>query len=338
MGLRYLHGMIPAALILTSDFELCHMIRIAVERFGIDAGFALRESEALKHLEKNKFDLLIVDCSDLQHGCQALRKMRLHRTHRTAVCIAIVLDRAHTKIVCDAGANFVVPHTNYEIEIAATLRTAYGLILRERGRYNRFPLDAPLSLRCADYSGEARILNVSEGGMCIRGIARPLHGAVQLKFILEGEESPLPIQVNGNAVWQREGNAGIQFTGMSTASRAQLDNWLARQFDIQAKLPPKGAMAAMGNTYEEGAASEQSRIFGRSGEIRAIVTAIISGGPVRARCSACQSTITFGNAIGAALDQERKLREAFIAHLQEKHPEQVAESFPESSEISLSHK
>ena len=40
--------MTPEALILTSDFELSHMVRVAVERFGITAGVALGTPDALK--------------------------------------------------------------------------------------------------------------------------------------------------------------------------------------------------------------------------------------------------------------------------------------------------
>ena len=91
--------MTPEALIITSDFELCHMVRLAVERFGITAAIALSPADALQQLARNKFDLVVVDCSNLEHGCAALRKMRLNPTHRSAVSIAIVLDRDHTRYV-----------------------------------------------------------------------------------------------------------------------------------------------------------------------------------------------------------------------------------------------
>jgi len=149
--------MTPAALILTSDLELSQTVRAAVERFGINTGFALRTSDALDHLQKNKFDLLIVDCSALEQGCIALRQMRMHRSHRSAVSVAIVAHREHAKYVSDSGANFVVEHANYETEISATLRTAYGLVLRERGRYNRFPLDVAVVVRGVNFVSEGMI-------------------------------------------------------------------------------------------------------------------------------------------------------------------------------------
>jgi len=71
-----------------------------------------------------------------------------------------------------------------------------------------------------------------------------------------------------------------------------------------------------------------------AGEIHPIVTAIIRGGPVRARCSSCQTTITFGDTINAPLEQERKLREAFVAHLHERHEgemERASADYKESS-------
>lgn len=312
--------MTPAALILTSDFELCHMIRLAVERCGIVPAVALRTPDALKQLDKNKFDLFIVDCSDLEHGCAALRYLRLHRTHRNAVAIAVITDRRYSKIASDAGASFIVEHANYEAEVPATLRSAYGLILRERGRYNRFPINVPVIVRCGEYSVEATLENISQGGVCVRGIVRPLQPPVQLKFVLE--QGGTALQVTGNPVWQRTERMGIQFASMSTANRGELNDWLARQFEYLGKLPIRHSASGVVAGAQQVETSD-SRVFGKSGEIRAIVTAVIRGGPVMARCSGCKMTITFGNTIGAPLDQERKLREAFVTHLHEKHPEEL---------------
>jgi hypothetical protein len=311
----------PEALILTSDFELSHMVRLAVERFGITAGFALQTDDAIGHFEKKKFDLVVVDCSDLEQGCVALRKLRLNRTHRSVVSIAIVGDRGHSKYVSDSGANFVISHANYEVEIVATLRSAYGLVLRERGRYNRFPSAAAVTVRCGEFVAEARVLNISQGGLCISGIERPLSGQVQLKFALE--DGCIPIQIFGNPAWQRDKSAGIQFASMTKATRAELEEWLARQFEIETKvrghLPSAGS--GMRSTF---ASADQTQSVATEGEIHPIITAIIRGGPVSARCSACQVTITFGNTIGVPLEQERKLRDAFLAHLEDKHQAEFA--------------
>jgi hypothetical protein len=40
---------------------------------------------------------------------------------------------------------------------------------------------------------------------------------------------------------------------------------------------------------------------------------------VRARCSGCQADIPLGPNIGDSIEQERKLRDAFTRHVQEKH-------------------
>jgi PilZ domain len=314
--------MTPEALILTSDFELSHMVRVAVERFGITAGVALGTPDALKQIERNKFDLVIVDCSDLDQGCAALRKMRLNRTHRSAVSIAIVGDRDHTKYVSDSGANFVVSHANYEVEIVATLRSAYGLVLRERGRYNRFPSTSLVNLRLGAFVADGRIRNISQGGLCISGIDHPLQGNVQLRFALE--DHSIPIQANGRVAWQRDGLVGIEFATMTKASRSELEQWLAEQFEIQTKVRPKISFATLTGGQDDVVPIESARsATAKTGEIHPIVTAIIRGGPVRARCSSCQATITFGNTIHTPLEQERKLRDAFAIHLHEKHEDEL---------------
>src|SRR5579872_729208 len=232
-GYAHTELMTPEALICTSDFELSHMVRLAAERFGITVGIALSPTDALQHLERNKFDLVVVDCSELESGCAALHKMRLNPTHRSAVAIAVVVDRDHAKYVCDSGANFVIAHAHYETEIVATLRSAYGLVLRERGRYNRFVLDAEVHVHTGDQRMIGRILNLSQGGVCVVGMSQRISGRVQLRFALE--EGKPELQVTGNVAWQREQRLGVQFTNMSKANRNDLDAWLARQFEIQAR-------------------------------------------------------------------------------------------------------
>ena len=328
--------MTPEALILTSDFELSHMVRVAVERFGITAGIALHAPDALKHLERNKFDLVIVDCSDLDQGCTALRKMRLSRTHRSAVSIAIVGDRGHAKYVSDSGANFVVSHANYEVEIMATLRSAYGLVLRERGRYNRFPSTSAVNVRLGALVVDGRIRNISQGGICISGVKDVLDGHVQLRFALE--EGSIPIQASGRVAWQREGLVGIEFQTMTKASRSELEQWLSEQFEIQTKVRPPVTIATGKGADENIIPIDAARTAdtAHAKEIYPIVTAIIRGGPVRARCSSCQATITFGNTISAPFEQERKLRDAFAVHLRERHEGELEASSQHHPEVSSS--
>lgn len=305
----------PEALILSADRELSHVLRAAVERFGIVADASPENENDLGQLQTNKFDLVVVDCSDLERGCATLREVRQHQTHRSAVSIAIVKGKENVQRASDAGADYVVSHANYEVEIAGTLRSAYGLILRERGRYSRFPLVAKVQVRSESFSAEAWILNVSQGGLCVRGISQTISGALQLRFALEEER--MPIDVSATAVWQRDGEVGVQFTSITKAGRAELEEWLARQFEIQTLVRPPSQPRPASVIAES--VGPRASSLPSSGDIHPVVTAIIRGGPVRARCSECRADITFGPSIGDSIEQERKLREAFAAHVREKH-------------------
>ena len=322
--------MTPEALIVTSDFELGHMARIAVERLGIGVDVAMRAADASKQLSSKKFDVVVVDCGDMQDGCATLRAGRASRTNRSAVNVAIIPDLSCVRAVSDAGANFVLQRSNYEPEIAAILRSAYGLILRERGRYNRFPVGTTVQIRCGEYVTDGCIVNISQGGLCIAGTAHRFEGPVQLRFALEAERPPM--QATANAAWHRDGRVGFQFTNMPSSSRSELNEWLAQQFSQQTSTLPALVNSVIGPREDVPAPdlAPQADPIGQRG-IHAIVTAIIRGGPVRARCSQCKATITFGNTIGAPLDQERKLREAFAQHLREKHPAEERDSltFPD---------
>jgi len=53
---------------------------------------------------------------------------------------------------------------------------------------------------------------------------------------------------------------------------------------------------------------------------------------VRAKCSLCHTEIKFGNSIGDSLEQERKLREAFSLHLQDRHKAELRNEAKTASE------
>ena len=314
----------PEALILTSNLELSDVIRTAVERFGIATGASVRGGDVLDELQKNKFDLVVVDCSNIEQGCAALREIRLSPTHRSAVSIAIVGEHGNREQVSQAGADFIVSHANYSVEIATTLRSAYGLILRERGRYSRFPLVAEVQVRCGSFSAEGWILNVSQGGVCIRGIDEPLTGSLDMRFAFD-EGSP-SVELTGNIVWQRDGLTGVQFTSMTKADRSELEGWLSRQFEIETLVRPPSPSRLPIQIVEHPPASEpRTPAIPIPGGLHPIVTAIIRGGPVRARCSGCQADIPLGSNIGDSIEQERKLRDAFARHVQEKHGAELQE-------------
>ncbi len=309
----------PEALILTGDVELSQAIRAAVERFGIATGSGVKGGDVLEELQRNKFDLVVVDCSNIEQGCAALREIRLSPTHRSAVSIAIVGEHGSREQVSEAGADFIVSHANYPVEIATTLRSAYGLILRERGRYSRFPLVAAVHVRSGAYSTDAWILNVSQGGVCIRGIDEPISGNLQMSFAFE--DGGALVELTGSIVWQRDGLTGVQFTSMTKADRAELENWLSRQFEIQTLVRPPMRSSRVASDVVEPLPPTEPRTpaVPIPGGIHPIVTAIIRGGPVRARCSGCQADIALGINIGDSIEQERKLRDAFARHVQEKH-------------------
>lgn len=309
----------PEALILTGDLELSQAIRAAVERFGIATGASVKGGDVLEELQRNKFDLVVVDCSNIEQGCAALREIRLSPTHRSAVSIAIVGEHGGRERASEAGADFIVSHADYPVEIATTLRSAYGLILRERGRYSRFPLVAEVQVRSGSYSTDAWILNVSQGGVCIRGIDEPISGSLRMRFAFE-DGGPL-VDLVGTVVWHRDGLTGVQFTSMTKADRSELEDWLSRQFEIQTHVRPPISSNRVIHSKSEPPSEPEPRTpaVPIPGGLHPIVTAIIRGGPVRARCSGCQADIPLGSGIGDSIEQERKLRDAFARHVHEKH-------------------
>src|SRR5262249_30263072 len=120
--------------------------------------------------------------------------------------------------------------------ITQALRAAHGLMVNERRRYLRHEIGGACSIRTVKASEfNLDLVNVSDGGggfTLARFPARQVDGELRFRFYLPDGE--VAIEGKGRLAWTRNGRAGLQFISLASPSRAQLNRWLARKFDVVA--------------------------------------------------------------------------------------------------------
>jgi PilZ domain len=182
---------------------------------------------ARSKLAKSKIDALIVDC-DLEGTSGFLRGLG---TGLNAVPLVIVSGSNGRTQLQDTVATFVFKKPISVEQAVHILSAARNMILDRRLRYNRHPLDLPVSLAYGSRKRiEAHLMNLSQGGVGIR-LSRPVAfpGPVRVSFQLP--ESKLQLKVQGEVAWiDKLGNAGIRFLDMSPVVKRDLQLWLAQQY------------------------------------------------------------------------------------------------------------
>ncbi|MGC1434504.1 MAG: PilZ domain-containing protein [Terriglobales bacterium] len=186
---------------------------------------------ALGLVDQRKYEAVMVD---LQVGGQAsavLEKVRRSRSNRTAVLFTISSTDAETASAFKAGSNFVLMRPLSPASIDRNLKVAYGLIVRERRRYFRCPVEIPATIsKPPTPEIHGRIVNISEGGIAVATSVSLEPGIkVQVQFTLPGHETPFA--VDATICWCKETYLGLQFTSLTPDLTSELQEWLSRRLE-----------------------------------------------------------------------------------------------------------
>lgn len=213
-------------LLVTHDPQVEHTV---AEVFaGVDLRLRPDALMALEMIGRSHFDGFIVDCDGVERGAEIIAGIRNSRGNRNSVIFTIVQGATSFTAATELGSNFVLGKPLEANRLRAYLRSSIHKMESEHRRYFRYQLTLEAELIRRD--GRAvpvQILNVSDGGLCLRLLDRAhLHGAVTVRFTLPGEK-PTPITVTAAVSWSTEPIFGMQFVGMDAESRSAYDQWLS---------------------------------------------------------------------------------------------------------------
>jgi ActR/RegA family two-component response regulator len=221
---------VAGVLIVSNDKVTIAQLNQSMAKLAMSPETCAEIPTALGLLNSRKFEAVTVD---FKLGAQAnaiIEKIRLSPSNRTAVIFAISDSDAETAAAYKAGSNFVLRRPLTPDSIDRNMKVAYGLIVRERRRYFRCPVEIPALISRPDAEIRGKTVNISEGGIAI-STAVPLGPGinVQVEFTLPGHQSRFVV---GAAVcWCKDTYLGLQFTSLSPQVSSELQEWLARRLE-----------------------------------------------------------------------------------------------------------
>ena len=229
MNLPASSAFVGRVLLVSDDAIAIEQLSESMQRFALSVEQCNGVSSALERLKRSKFEAIIVDFRLGSQAGAVLEGTRHSSSNEHAVLFTVSDNQAETSDAFKAGSTFVLRRPLSAASIDLSLKAAYGLIVRERRRYFRCPMEAPvLILRTSKATIHGHTVNVSEGGMSITTAASLGPGDhVQLQFTLTGDEFQFTLE--STVCWAREQRIGLQFR--ASHQTPKLQEWLSRRLE-----------------------------------------------------------------------------------------------------------
>ena len=147
---------------------------------------------------------------------------------------AITGSSEETTYALKAGSSFALERPLTSDSIRHTLNAAYGLIVRERRRYFRYPISVPAAAR---RKGESEVfrktVNVSERGMAFSA-STPLAPGTEVMIQFSLTKPQLAVTAECKVCWTNDkGQSGLLFLFLPSNLGAELQTWLAGRLEEQ---------------------------------------------------------------------------------------------------------
>lgn len=225
---------VASVLIVSRDAIASHQISDILQEHALSVELSADPSIAGHRVSHHKFEAVVVDSALEDQAIVCHRQIRASSLNRTAVTFALTRGSQETAAALRQGFSFVLERPLTPESISHTLKVAYGLIVRERRRYFRYPVAVPAVLsRKGAPEVFGSTVNVSENGMAL-STSMPLppgsEGTVQFTL----PEPSLRITAESKVCWNDEkGHAGLLFLFLPSDQASHLQAWLSQKLEEQ---------------------------------------------------------------------------------------------------------
>lgn len=228
-------------LLFCADDKIVRVLRRVLSDLEIAVEHCVDADSAVRKLTRQRFEAVIVDCTDEKVASLVLRSARSAPCNKRAVAVAVVDGQKALRSAFELGAHFVLYKPVSSERAKASFRAARALMKSERRRNTRIPIQIPVTLVAADESSQQNTVStdLSEGGMALQQFLRPKKATqVRVQFTLPGTK--FKIDCAGEFAWENAGRqSGVRFVDLSTEGREQLNAWLKQHSpDMEADDPP----------------------------------------------------------------------------------------------------
>jgi CheY-like chemotaxis protein len=224
-------------LLLSADIETIRVVGRVMQDAGIDLLLTSTVNDAADLLARRKFDAFIADCDDLAGADDLVQQLRQGASNRSAIIFALTNGATNLRRAFALGANFVLEKPLTLERATRGMRAALGLMIRERRRYFRLPLELPATL---DFGQGVRYqfttTNLSEGGSSVRASHKlPVGARVRMSLPLPGGPA---FECAAQIAWSTdEGRAGLRFLLLPQPARQRLAEFIARSIRYDDTVP-----------------------------------------------------------------------------------------------------
>jgi len=220
------------ALLVCRDIQAIETVCHCAQQMAIQVELCPDTTSAARELCHNKFEAVIVDLADGPATLELIIKLHRMTSHKKAVIFAICDIEEQRKAAFQAGATFSFDRPLSPGAVLRTPRAAYPMLVTERRRYFRYPLEMTVFVK-KETSPEfkARSVNLSQAGMALLS-PEPLTSGdhIQIRLCLPSTTDFLTLRAN--VCWTNsEGQAGVEFQQMVPSVKEHLQNWLAARFE-----------------------------------------------------------------------------------------------------------
>ena len=123
--------MAPRAFLLCGDEKAVQAVTQILDELEVSFEHSSEPAFSLKRLGTQRFDLLIVDCDNLQNATQVFNSARASNLNKTSIAIAIVEGKAGVPSAFRLGASLVLTKPVSLEQTRNTLRTGIGMTRKE---------------------------------------------------------------------------------------------------------------------------------------------------------------------------------------------------------------
>jgi len=219
--------------LVSSDYALMQAVAKAVKKYGAKFVLVPTAHEARECLSRRKIDGVFVDM-EVPGALGLIESTRKGTSNGRAVIFACLVNAKESTQILAVGANFLLRKPLTEDGVAMHITISKELLLREQRRYFRHPVNLPVTLKEGEFEQQARITNLSGGGMAIRTVKPLKYGAV-LEFAFELSMG-VRISARGQVAWvNSEGMAGIIVQALRGKGSEQLGAWLTAREKLDLK-------------------------------------------------------------------------------------------------------
>ncbi len=230
------------SLLLSRDNDVIRVLRRVLNDLEIEVQVCTAPDTAAAELARRKWDAIIIDCDDVHGALDVLRSVRQMAANKTSTAFAIINGITSVRNAFELGANLALEKPITADRALHSFRAVHGMMLAERRRYYRYPVDMAVTLRFEDKDSPrhqevlAAAVNLSEGGMAVKLKSAPpsTKAAATLRFLLPGTHNW--IETKGIIAWaDAEGHAGIRFENPPFSVKEHMARWFNQKFEADKK-------------------------------------------------------------------------------------------------------